>query len=233
MSWPDIPGRRAQRPAQKPKPPDGPRIEASRCPRLPGYPGSEPGTRLLCWRPLPAPRFGPRGDEVRHDAREADRSTPSGVLKKTVSRLAGAGLPCRVVCLPAAQSSHETRSRGEACALPDNSCLTACLTRHRRPERITGRNTGPDSPAPTPPHTGGLPPLPRWSEAITRGSTGVEAPRYPPGDTPRRQERGAPTSTPDTDHSNGCKFVLFHSRKPIVQPPLLRPPGGDVPTPRP
>jgi hypothetical protein len=148
--------------------PGGPRIEGSRCPRTPGYPGSDPDPGLLCWRPVPAPHSGPRGDGVRHSAREADRGTPSGSLKETVFRLTGAGLPCRIVCLPAAQGGHETGSRGEACALPDSSCLTACLT--PQPPSRENHDTGnqPEQSGP-PPRTQGVNPPPPPATALVTG----------------------------------------------------------------
>jgi hypothetical protein len=50
----------------------------------------------------------------------------------------------------------------------------------------------------------GLPPLPRWSEAITPGVYRVEIPRYPP--VTRHGAGGGSTPTPPTaTHTNGCK----------------------------
>lgn len=98
-------------------------------------------------------------------------------------------------------------------------CPAAQLVPHRLPHpatalpgRITTPKTEPERPGPHAAHAGGLPPLPRWSQAITGGSTEVEAPHYPPGDTSRCQQSGCAHPTPDVKHSNGCKFVLFHSR---------------------
>jgi hypothetical protein len=90
----------------------------------------------------------------------------------------GRGLPRRVVCLAAGQHRQQTGCRREARA-PKGAARASALASLSPPP--PGGHHGAGNPAVGQPAHEGLPPLPRWSAAITPGSTRVETPRYPAG----------------------------------------------------
>ena len=133
--------------------------------------------------------------------------------KGTCCGMADAALPRRVICLAAGQQRHETGPGSKACALTASGCLIACLT----PEPPSRRPHGPGklrrwTPGARTPRTGSTPRYRAGQSPLPGRSTGVEAPHYPPGNTPRRQQRSAPTPTPERDYPNGCESLLFHRR---------------------
>jgi hypothetical protein len=135
--------------------------------------------------PPRVPLAPPHGDGVGHGGAEANRDTPFPPLKRTCFRPMHRGPPRRVVCLATGQHRQQTGRRREACAQTNRWCLSACLT------PTTGRPPAHHR-AQTPPsdsrRTGGLPPLPRWSAAITQG---VYPGRGPPLPGRRRGHTGS------------------------------------------
>lgn len=95
---------------------------------------------------------------------EADRGIPVSTTESACFGMVTAGLPRRVRCLVAAQAGHEAQSRTEACALANSGCFIACLIARTPP---AGPREGKHGRC-TVERTGRLPPLPCWSETITR-----------------------------------------------------------------
>jgi hypothetical protein len=101
-------------------------------------------------------------------------------LTVPVSATVDAGLPRRAVCLAAGHDRQQTGCRSEACAQATRWCLIACLTPRtavQEPRRRTNNGDGPRQAS----RTRGLPPLPSWSRAITRGVYPGRGPPLPGG----------------------------------------------------
>ncbi len=99
--------------------------------------------------------------------------------------MADPGLPRQVVRLAANQTRQDTECGSKASALAKSWCLTTCLTPttaiqegHRRKTLAFGNRC-------TSRPTGGLPPLPCWSKAVTRGLYPGRDPPLPAGATQR------------------------------------------------
>jgi hypothetical protein len=184
-------------------------------------------------RPPRVPLAPPHGDGVGHGGAEATRDAPFPPLKRTCFRPTHRGTPRRVICLATGQHRQQTGRRHEARAPTNrwrlNACLTPTTTGRRRP--ITGRKHRRQT-------AGALGVYPHYRAGqwpLPRGSTRVEAPRYPVGGA-TVPVAGSPSArrTRASHHTIGLKTHL-HCRRFVIRlrPRTPRPCGGDVPTPRP
>jgi hypothetical protein len=190
-----------------------------RTPPRPGYARPAGGQRADHEPPLPSFPLLPRGHRGSPSRSRGRGDTPVSTADSACFGIITAGLPRRVRCLAAAQAGQDANSWGEACALANSGCLIACLTARTAARGATGGQTRAVA---RPTRTGRLPPLPCWSEAITRG---VYRGRGPPLPTERTQAQpSSPKNPPVRQHARAVEDSWSWPRKLLTTPHLRRSP---------